>query len=166
MRCRRQPLVIIAWCILRLQTQTAFYVCRLAANTLNKQLHAFTCYTVIKWALVNITVKLQVTSNLCSLCLHNKNNYSFHNNTMHMACYIICLCCCNTLEIIHILAYANSIINEVCNSLSQFWTGEGVSQLSLHQWQVSKPYSKTSLNDSSLLGCYAMWITKQLMTWC
>jgi len=74
-----------------------------------------------------------------------------------MAHYIICVCCLNALETIHTLAYANSITNEVSNPLSHFWTGKGASQLSLHQWQVSKPYSKkTSLKDSSLLGCYAM----------
>lgn len=73
-----------------------------------------------------------------------------------MAHYIICVCCLNALETIYIRAYANSTTNEVCNP-NQFWTGEGVSQLSLHQWQVSKPYFKrTSLKDSSLLGCYAM----------
>ena len=76
---------------------------------------------------------------------------------MHMPCYIICVCCHNVLETIHILAYANSITNEVCKPLSQFWTAEGVTQLSLRQWRVSKSYfKKTSLKDSSLLGCYAM----------
>jgi hypothetical protein len=57
------------------------------------------------------------------------------------------------LEIIHILAYANSITNEVLVNFGLV----SISQLSLHQWQVSKPYSKkTSLKDSSLLGCYAL----------
>ena len=54
-----------------------------------------------------------------------------------MVTLYMCVCCLNALETIYILAYANSVTNEVCNPVSQFWTREGAYQLSLHQWQVS-----------------------------
>jgi hypothetical protein len=139
-------------------------VYRLAANILNKQFHGFICYTVLTWALVNITVKLQVIHNLCSLCLQIK---TIIPSTTILCTSPVPLCTCwhNALETINILAYANSITTDVCNPLGKFWTGEGVPQLSLHQCQVSKSYSKkTSPKDSSLVGCYAMSISKQLTT--